>query len=168
MSIHQGVMIGKNAFRGCQGLADNDGFVIINSILFDYFGRQKRIVIPDRVRTIDQVYTESKCVLDVEVPESVEAIRKGAFSRYSPLIKVALPKALMEAQDEYDDILFVESIGEKDNHGSNIVVLPEGNPFRSIWRCYDPYVKGKKENIDRLLADLNLASDKLKIYQIKD
>ena len=40
------------AFLGCKGLADKDGFVIVDGCLYDYFGDKNDIRIPDGVRAI--------------------------------------------------------------------------------------------------------------------
>lgn len=40
------------AFKGCKGLADEDGFVIVDGCLYDYYGDKKEIRIPDGVRSI--------------------------------------------------------------------------------------------------------------------
>ena len=41
--------IGDCAFTGCRSLANQDGFVIVNGILFDYFGTGSEITVPEGV-----------------------------------------------------------------------------------------------------------------------
>ena len=45
--------IGDCAFYRCKGLADENGFVIVNGIMYDYFGDGSDIAIPNSVTNID-------------------------------------------------------------------------------------------------------------------
>lgn len=67
------------AFRGCTGLADENGFVIVNNALFDYFGSSKDVEIPEGVE-----YIATSCfALDnaerVTIPSSIKDIGEAAF-----------------------------------------------------------------------------------------
>ena len=44
--------IGDEAFKGCYRLADSNGFVVVNGILFDHFGEDSEITIPNGVTSI--------------------------------------------------------------------------------------------------------------------
>lgn len=55
VSIPQSVReIGSFAFRGCKGLADNEGFVVIRDILYDYSGNDRIAKIPENVVRIEE------------------------------------------------------------------------------------------------------------------
>ena len=73
--------IGDEAFRECYSLANQDGYVIVNSILFDFIYKKTEIVIPDGVTQISgSVFHNSRDVLkSVTIPNSVGIIRSNAF-----------------------------------------------------------------------------------------
>ena len=67
------------AFRGCTGLADDNGFVIVKNALFDYYGSSKDVEIPEGVE-----YIATSCfALDnaerVTIPSSIKDIGEAAF-----------------------------------------------------------------------------------------
>lgn len=79
------------AFRRCMNLADSDGFVIINGILFDYYGPGGDVHIPKRVTRIGSRAFEALGSLNsVTIPESVASIDEGAFGRCSGLVNVEI------------------------------------------------------------------------------
>ena len=52
--------IAGNAFEGCKGLADKDGFVIVNNILFDYLGPGGGVSVPESVKKSAQHSSATK------------------------------------------------------------------------------------------------------------
>lgn len=80
----------SNVFRGCTGLADQNGFVIIDNCLFDYCGTEKEVHIPEGVTAIHKYifvrgYREyAKSFERIFIPESVCHIPKtDRFHDYS-------------------------------------------------------------------------------------
>ena len=80
-----GIIIGDDenvqTFKGCTGLADDNGFVIVNNILFDYIGDNKDIDVPSNVE-----YIASKCfstdrVSSVNIPSTVKGIGNWALDK---------------------------------------------------------------------------------------
>ena len=72
--------IGNRAFQGCKGLADENGFVIVKDILFDYDGSGGNVVVPEGVTSIG-VGAFSGCVSlqSITLPEGVTRIGNEAF-----------------------------------------------------------------------------------------
>ena len=72
--------IGDRAFRGCRALANPDGFVIVNGILFDYVGAGEDVRIPEGVTSIgDRAFFGCESIERVAIPASVTSIEKEAF-----------------------------------------------------------------------------------------
>ena len=88
--------IAPNAFDGCTGLYDKDGkFLIVNSFLMDYKGKDSDVVIPDTVKTIiEQVFADHKEIDSVTIPDSVTRIGDKAFSNCKGLTKITIPQNL--------------------------------------------------------------------------
>lgn len=86
------VRIEDAAFKGCIRLADEDGFVILNSVLFDILKDEIILEIPNGVKEISQEAFNlySSCVEEVVIPNSVEKIGKYAFINCDDLCKVTL------------------------------------------------------------------------------
>ena len=87
--------IGGAAFKGCRALADDNGFVIINKILFDDFGIEKNIILPETIREIsDMAFEYRKRLVHVTLPSTLFYIGANAFRGCNSLIRLELPKAL--------------------------------------------------------------------------
>lgn len=87
--------IGKMAFRGCKGLADEKGFVIVRGVLYDYFGSARSVAIPSNVTKIDdRVFEERKDLVSVDIPDGVAAIGDWAFYKCYNLAFVNMPNSL--------------------------------------------------------------------------
>lgn len=102
VSLHQTVpQIRRFAFWGCESLADREGFVVVDGIVFDYFGQKREIIIPENVRIIDDgAFGRIKRSLEsVVIPDSVELLRCNAFYGCKKLKSVSInpEKTRMEA-----------------------------------------------------------------------
>ena len=97
--------IGESAFAGCNALADEKGFIIVNGILFDYIGKEKNVVVPNGVRVVGRSafynppnpFTGKKQKTDVEsvsLPESVRVIGPYAFYKCAALRQINIPDGL--------------------------------------------------------------------------
>ncbi|MBR7033968.1 MAG: leucine-rich repeat protein [Clostridia bacterium] len=88
---------GDGAFRDCTGLADDDGFVIVGNILFDYVGPGGYVTIPSNVTRIsDSVFSERADLTGVYIPSGVTDIDGWAFNGCSGLKSIKLPGGLKE------------------------------------------------------------------------
>ena len=109
--------IGDWAFEGCKGLADANGFVIIQNALHDYYGKGGDVVIPEGVTSIGaSAFWECSSLASVVIPEGVTSIGDKAFWGCSSLTSVVIPEG-------------VTSIGDWAFYGCSSlasVVIPEG------------------------------------------
>ena len=72
--------IGDLAFYGCRALADEDDYVIVNGILFDFYGDGVSVEIPDGVTKIGyQAFEFWEDIIRVTIPASVTEIGALAF-----------------------------------------------------------------------------------------
>lgn len=69
--------IDKSAFSSCRAMADPDGFVIIQNYLCGYYGKNKRIVIPDGVKEIDPSFWGVEGLQELVIPESVQSVHRS-------------------------------------------------------------------------------------------
>lgn len=129
--------IDDSAFTLCPGMADENGFVIIKNILFNYYGEEKDVVIPDHVTTIgDRAFCLWESLHSVVIPESVKSIGNRAFRECKNLHSVKLPKTLTAIGREAFEACV--KLADKDGfvivndilfsyHGSAVdLVVPEG------------------------------------------
>ncbi|MBR2672261.1 MAG: leucine-rich repeat protein [Oscillospiraceae bacterium] len=95
VSIPDGVTsIGRQAFCGCEGLADENGFVIVRGVLYSYHGHGGSIVIPEGVTSIDNsVFSKRADIVSVTMPESLRSIGERAFEKCSGLTSAVIPES---------------------------------------------------------------------------
>lgn len=86
------VNIGAQAFYKCKALADENGFVIFNDVLYDYLGTELDVVIPNGVKKIGVgAFWHCEKLKSVVLPESLEIIECHAFSHSSSLKSIIIP-----------------------------------------------------------------------------
>ena len=102
ISIPAGVAsLGPGAFMGCRGLADTDGFVIVNDILFGYYGAETSVSIPSGVKEVSRAaFAGNTNIKTVTIPWGVTAIGEKAFTRCSSLVRVSIPASVTGIDDE--------------------------------------------------------------------
>ena len=92
--------IGTGAFWGCSGLADENGFVIMNCVLCGYHGSASVVIIPEGVTSIgggafaSGVFDVRTGLTSVTIPSSVTNIGASAFSGCIDLRSVTIPSAV--------------------------------------------------------------------------
>ena len=79
VTIPESIRIRNGAFKGCKGLADKDGFVIVRNILFDYCGPDGDVAIPEGVTGVASGVFYRHALTSVTIPDSVEWIMDLAF-----------------------------------------------------------------------------------------
>lgn len=87
--------IERRAFADCKELADQAGFVIINNVLYDYFGQALDVKIPVGIKKISRFYIHDRrdCVVSVLIPDSVTEIGKEAFGFYGAF-RITIPASV--------------------------------------------------------------------------
>ena len=85
--------IGNRAFRNCDGLADENGLIIVRDVLYDCINRTAReITIPRTVIEINHsVFYSCKMLERVHIPKRVTAIGYDAF-KYCPNVTICAPE----------------------------------------------------------------------------
>ena len=87
--------MGRQIFYGCEKLADDKGFVIVDGCLYDYFGQDPQVVIPQGVTKLSAlVFHRSKDIRSVIIPEGVTEIGEAAFEGCRRLTEIHLPQSL--------------------------------------------------------------------------
>ncbi len=92
--IPQEANIGREAFKGCVKLADDQERIIVNHVLFDYFGDSDQVVIPEGVTVIsNNAFQNCRSLKKVVIAEGLEEIGEFAFSRCK-ITSISLPTSL--------------------------------------------------------------------------
>ena len=81
VTIHSDkITYGSGAFAGCKKLMDKKKQVVVANVLFDYFGTEENVVIPDGIIALgDYAFFSSDNLRSVTVPDSVAAIGPNTF-----------------------------------------------------------------------------------------
>ena len=103
------VELGVGAFHDCVGLMDRDGFVIVKNVLFNYFGKDARVVVPEGVTKIDEfAFNYCRDMVEISIPASVERVSKLVFLECDKLRRVLLTD---DKDEEYTEKLWATSGG---------------------------------------------------------
>ena len=72
--------IGNSAFAGCKKLADNEGFVVVKNILYNYYGETKNVSIKNNVTKIESTtFKGCENLESITLPRSVIEIGDNTF-----------------------------------------------------------------------------------------
>lgn len=138
ITVPETAKIFNQAFNNCKGLADENGFVIINGFLFQYLGRDETVTVPESVRIIGNdafldtrvksvtlpekleglgaAFDHCKWLEEIRIPAGVKAILPYTFRGCTALKKVTLPDAVVAiGKYAFEDCSALEEIA-----------LPEG------------------------------------------
>ena len=86
--------IGETAFSQCYSLTNAQGFVIINDILFNYYGENGNVTVPNDIKRIaSHAFYQRGNVTQVTVPQGVTNIGSNAFCDCRSLKSVTLPSS---------------------------------------------------------------------------
>lgn len=94
-------------FSGCWGLTDQDGFLILNGVLFQWpFDGAEVITVPDTVTRIGaDVFSGRDRLRVVNLPDGLTGIGYGAFSSCSSLTALTIPAGVTAiGEDAFDYI----------------------------------------------------------------
>jgi len=118
------VYVGDLAFSGCVGLANANGFVIIQGGLYGYYGMSNSITIPSNVTEIrEEVFAGNADLTSVTIPYGVTYIGRSAFIACTGLTSMTIPSNVTSIENnafaECDGLInivisdSVTSIGEQ-------------------------------------------------------
>ena len=86
------IEIDVQAFRRCTSLADENGFVIVRGVLYDYIGKESIISIPSGVIEISAcAFLGNTNLTSVNIPSSVKHIGWRAFLGCTSLHSIEIP-----------------------------------------------------------------------------
>ncbi len=116
IEIPESTQVFNQAFNNCTGLADENGFIIINNFLFQYIGSANEVVVPENVKLIGSgafsklrikkitlpkglvglgsAFSGCEWLEEIEIPDGITAIQANTFNGCLALKKVALPDAI--------------------------------------------------------------------------
>lgn len=96
ITIPDGAEFRGSIFRDCNGLADAQGFVIVQNVLHGYIGSSTDVFIPDGVTVIwDWAFDSCESLKNVTIPNSVKTIGNWAFNGCSNLTNITIPDSVM-------------------------------------------------------------------------
>ncbi len=88
--------IGYHAFFNCSLPADQDGFVIVGSVLCGYTGSDEHVTVPDGIKRIaEDTFAGTRRLTAITLPEGLEEISRDAFTNCENLTSVALPDTVI-------------------------------------------------------------------------
>ena len=87
VNLNENVVLGTEAFAGCDNLADAEGFVSVNNILFTYTQKNSDITIPHNIKRISKgAFGKAVFVKSLYIPANIEVIEEISWYGCSSLI----------------------------------------------------------------------------------
>lgn len=88
--------LGDGAFQGCELLADDEGFAIIDDMLVGCFSQEEAVEVPDGIRVLDSgCFSDLPKLQEVRFSDSLQEIRSGIFARCPELKRVVAPGTVL-------------------------------------------------------------------------
>ena len=91
----QNIDIGGGAFNKCPRLVDKEDFIIINGVVYDYFGKEQELKIPEGVTGLSTL-SLSFCTQarSIRLPKSLRSIGRLALSSCIRLERIEIPEGV--------------------------------------------------------------------------
>ncbi|MFI3255559.1 MAG: leucine-rich repeat domain-containing protein [Eubacteriales bacterium] len=101
-----------DVFEDCPKLCDENGFIILKTLLLSYQGTESQVTIPDGITKISEAaFYDNRIVTSVVVPDSVTIVGKQAFYQCVNLTEITLSKELKTiGQEAFFDCKKLEQI----------------------------------------------------------
>jgi hypothetical protein len=116
---------GDMAFSGCKKLADPNGFVIVQGVLYNYYGTDTVVTIPDGVTHIGRfAFTDCHELESVMIPDSVTSIGYYAFRMCLNLTRVTIPGSVTHIEESPD-----KDCTQKQKSKNSALKFLIGSPF---------------------------------------
>ena len=117
---------------------DEEVFDIRKNTLYAYYGEEKEVVVPDGVGTVNAKFNQN--VERIVLPDSVECIGIGAFSKCKNLKSLVVNKKLVwhvfDTNDWNGEVEVLRKLGPYDEEGDDAfaaIDLPSYAKDYSIW-----------------------------------
>ena len=154
--------IGNRAFTYCVGLAQQNGLVIVNGVVYGYYGDSDSVTVPDGVRVIgENAFYRCKDIVSITLPDSLTEIEDYAFWGCESLKRMEIPpfvttigKGVFVDCTSIESISFPASVKCIDEYllsGVDIfheMVMPSevltfaGSVYEQVWNAeYNNYMK---------------------------
>lgn len=91
--------IGTCAFFGCEALQDSDGFTCVEGVLYDYFGTDKKAVLPENVICIEEYAFNRNMELELHIKGTPE-IKRDALKVIKRIVAPYLPLSVFSSASE--------------------------------------------------------------------
>lgn len=112
--------IGTGAFYYCDGLADENGFIIFRNVLYGYTGFAAHVTVPEGITAISgSAFRTNVNLTEITLPDSLITIHEYAFFACHNLASVTLPEQLTS----------IQKYAFSGCTGLEIVVFPENLAF---------------------------------------
>ena len=100
IEVSTDTLVGDAAFAHCYNLADSNGFIIVNDVLYGYVGCSEELVIPQNVRRISgRAFEERRGIVKVTLPDGLLSIGEDAFIACADLEEINIPDSVIEIGD---------------------------------------------------------------------
>ena len=94
VKMPDGVKMGTGVFSGCDGLADEDGFFVLDGVAYEYFGDSENVVVPEGVKELFAGLFSDRKMRAVSLPGSLVSIGDSAFSGCTHLEAITIPEGV--------------------------------------------------------------------------
>lgn len=89
------ISIEPDAFRNCPGLADENGFVIIKNVLYNYYGSEPYVNVPEGVVDLGQcAFSFNKNLKSISLPTTINSLSDFILTLGENLEDVYIPKSV--------------------------------------------------------------------------
>lgn len=134
--------ISDNAFRGCDGLADEAGNIIVLDTLYSHAGKSSDVTIKEGVQFIaPEAFKWCEDVEKVHIPEGVKTIGAYAFCGCSNLKTINIPDSVTEI----GEFAFKNSPGLADDNGFLVI---RNSIFSYSGKKEEPVIPASVERIE--------------------
>ena len=158
--------IGYRAFSGCTGLVDENGMVIVRNRLYNYYGTESDLTIPEQITSIeDCAFINCRNLKHVRIPEGVQGLSQFTFGGCHEDLRVYCNGKQFEALSEpVKKATILDWLSGSDDYAPDLLAVMQKVAGKMMDKLFETIRNDDGTALAKLLSCAKVKPEKIEKY----